>query len=92
MIWKDHWSQMNSSHHIGLLGWTRAYICTDVVDLLKSSGTDPAIGLVSVAIGVEAEYRSVSKSLSGWGPKREPNAPIVAESEMTNLLSLLKLI
>jgi hypothetical protein len=52
----------------------------------------PAIGLVLIAIGVEVEYRSVSRSLSGWGPKREPNAPIVVESEMTDLLRLLKLI
>jgi hypothetical protein len=52
----------------------------------------PAIRLILIAIGIEAEYRSVSRSLSGWGPKREPNVPIAAESEMTNLLSLSKLI
>jgi hypothetical protein len=52
----------------------------------------PTIRLVLIAIGVETEYRSVSRSLSGWGPKREPNAPIAAESEMTNLLRLSKLI
>jgi hypothetical protein len=45
-----------------------------------------------IAIGVEAEYRSVSRSLSRWGPKGDPNAPITAESEMMNLLKLLKLI
>jgi hypothetical protein len=45
-----------------------------------------------IAIGVEIEYRSVSRSLSGWGPKGEPNALIAAESEMTDLLRLLKLI
>jgi hypothetical protein len=50
------------------------------------------IELVLIAIGVETEYRSVSKSLSGWGPKGEPNAPIAAESEMMDLLRLLKLI
>jgi hypothetical protein len=50
------------------------------------------IGLVLIAIGVETDYRSVSRSLSGWSPKGEPNAPIVAESEMTDLLRLLKLI
>jgi hypothetical protein len=50
------------------------------------------IGLVLIAIGVETEYRSISISLSGWGPKGEPNAPIAVESEMMNLLSLLKLI
>jgi hypothetical protein len=45
-----------------------------------------------IAIRVEPKYRSVSRSLSGWGPKGESNAPIVAESEMTDLLRLLKLI
>jgi hypothetical protein len=83
---------MNPSHHIELLGRVRVYICSNVVDLLKSSRTDLTIGLVLIAIGVEPEYRYVSRSLSGWGPKGEPNAPIVAESEMTNLLRLLKLI
>jgi hypothetical protein len=53
---------------------------------------DPTIKLVLIAIGVEPEYRSISRSLSGWGPKGEPNAPITAESEMTDLLRLLKLI
>jgi hypothetical protein len=52
----------------------------------------PAIGLVLIAIGVEPEYRSISRSLSGWGPKGEPNALIVVESEMTALFRLLKLI
>jgi hypothetical protein len=50
------------------------------------------IGLVLIAIGVEPEYRSVSRSVSEWGPKGELNAPITAESEMTDLLRLLKLI
>jgi hypothetical protein len=54
--------------------------------------TDPTIGLVLIAIGVELEYIFVSRSLSGWDPKGEPNAPITAESEMTDLLRLLKLI
>jgi hypothetical protein len=67
-------------------------MCSNVVDFLKSSRTDPIIGLVLIAIGVEPEYRYVSRSLSGWGPKGEPNAPIADESEMTNLLRLLKLI
>jgi hypothetical protein len=51
-----------------------------------------AIGLILIAIGVEAEYRSVFRSLSRWGPKGELNALITAESEMTDLLRLLKLI
>jgi hypothetical protein len=45
-----------------------------------------------LAIGVETEYRSVSRSLSGWGPKGESNAPIAAESEVADILRLLKLI
>jgi hypothetical protein len=52
----------------------------------------PTIRLVLIAIGVETEYRSVTKSLSRWGPKGEPNVSIAAESEMTDLLRLLKLI
>jgi hypothetical protein len=92
MTWKDHWTWMNPSHHIGLLGWDRVYICSDVVDFLKSSRTDPAIRLVLISIRVETEYRSISRSLSGWGPKGEPNTPITAKSKMTDLLRLLKLI
>jgi hypothetical protein len=34
-----------------------------------------------LAIRVESEYRSVARSLFGWGPKGEPNAPIVVGSE-----------
>jgi hypothetical protein len=45
-----------------------------------------------IAIGVELEYRSVSRSLSGWGPKGEPNALIIVESEVVDFLRLLKLI
>jgi hypothetical protein len=52
----------------------------------------PAIGLILIAIGVEPEHRYVSRSLSGWGPKGEPNDPITAESEVTDFLRLLKLI
>jgi hypothetical protein len=52
----------------------------------------PTIGLVLIAIGVEPEYRSVFRSLSEWGLKGEHNVPIIAESEMTALLRLLKLI
>jgi hypothetical protein len=45
-----------------------------------------------IAIGVEPEYRSISRPLFRWGTKGEPNAPIAAESEMMDLLRLLKLI
>jgi hypothetical protein len=92
MIWKDHWSRMNPSHHIGLLDWARVYTCSDIVDFLKSYRTNPTIELVLIAIGVEPDYRFISRSLFGWGPKVEPNAPVAAESEMTDLFRLLKLI
>jgi hypothetical protein len=45
-----------------------------------------------LAIGVETEYRFVTRSLSGWGSQGEPNAPIAAESEVADFLRLLKLI
>jgi hypothetical protein len=44
------------------------------------------------ANGVEAEYRSIARSISRWGPKGELDAPIVAESKITDLLRRLKLI
>jgi hypothetical protein len=66
--------------------------CSDVVAFLKLSETDSMIGLVLIAIEVEPEYRSISRSRFGWGPKGELNAPIAAESEMIDLLMLLKLI
>jgi hypothetical protein len=50
------------------------------------------IRLILIAIGVELEYRYISRSLSGWGPKGEPNAPITVENEMVDLLRLLKLV
>jgi hypothetical protein len=45
-----------------------------------------------VAIGVEPEYRYVTRSLSGWGPKGELNVSITAESEVADFLRLLKLL
>jgi hypothetical protein len=45
-----------------------------------------------IAIEVEPECRSVARSLFGWGPKREPDTPIAAESEITDLVRRLKLI
>jgi hypothetical protein len=52
----------------------------------------PVIKLVLIAIRIESEYISISRSFFGWGPKGDPNAPIIAKSEMTDLLRLLKLI
>jgi hypothetical protein len=45
-----------------------------------------------LAIGVESEYRYVTRSLSEWGPKEDPNAPIITESGVTDFLRLLQLI
>jgi hypothetical protein len=66
--------------------------CSDIVDFLKSSETDSVIGLILIAIRVEPEYRLIARSLSGRGLKGELNAPIAAESEITNFFRLLKLI
>jgi hypothetical protein len=61
----------------------------DLLRLLKLIGQPD---LPMLAIGVEPKYRSVTRSLSGWGPKGESNALIVAESEVMDFLRLLKLI
>jgi hypothetical protein len=45
-----------------------------------------------LAIEIETEYRSVTKSFFGWGPKKEPNAPIAAGREVTDFLRWWKLI
>jgi hypothetical protein len=45
-----------------------------------------------IAIGVERECRYVARSLSGRGPKGEPDASIAADSEIADLLRRLKLI
>jgi hypothetical protein len=45
-----------------------------------------------IAIRAELEYRSVGRSLSGWGSKGESNTPITAESDITDLVRRLKLI
>jgi hypothetical protein len=45
-----------------------------------------------LAIGVESEYKSVTRSIFGWGLKGEPNALITAESEVADFLRLLQLI
>jgi hypothetical protein len=37
-----------------------------------------------LAIEVESEYRFVARSLSGWGPKGESNAPFAVKSEVTD--------
>jgi hypothetical protein len=39
-----------------------------------------------LAIGVEIEYRYICRSLSRCGPKGEPDAPIIAKSEVIYFL------
>jgi hypothetical protein len=39
-----------------------------------------------LAIEVEAEYRYVTRSLFGWGPTGESNAPIGTGNEVTDFL------
>jgi hypothetical protein len=65
---------------------------SEMMDLLRLLKLIWQLDLSMLAIGVEAEYRFVTRSLSGWGPKGEPNAPIATESEVTDFLRLLKLI
>jgi hypothetical protein len=78
----------------GLKGEPNALITdeSEMMDLLRLLKLIWQPDLSMLAIGVESEYRSVTRSLSGWGPKGESNAPITAESEVMDLLRLLKLI
>jgi hypothetical protein len=62
---------------------------TDLLRLLKLIW-QPDMSML--AIMVELEYRSVTRSLYGWGPKGELNAPIAVQSEVMDFLRLLKLI
>jgi hypothetical protein len=39
-----------------------------------------------LAIRVDPEYRSITRSLSRWGAKEESNALIAAESEVADLM------
>jgi hypothetical protein len=65
---------------------------SEMMDLLRLLKLIWQPDLSILAIGVEPEYRSITRSLSGWGPKGEVNALITAESEVTDFLRLLKLI
>jgi hypothetical protein len=83
---------MNPSHHIGLLGWARVYICSDVVDFFKSSTTDPAIGLVLIAIATGSEVADFLRLLKLIWRSDSSKIAISAGSEVTDFLRLLKLI
>jgi hypothetical protein len=63
-----------------------------MTDLLRPLKLSWQPDMSMLAIEVEREYRSITRSLSGWGPKGEPNALITAESEVTDFLRRLKLI
>jgi hypothetical protein len=56
----------------------------EIADLLMSLKLIRRSELSMLTIEVELEYRSVATSLSGWGPKRELNALIIAESKVTD--------
>jgi hypothetical protein len=62
---------------------------TDLLRLLKLIW-QPDMSMLTIR--VEADYRSITRSLSGWGSKGEPNAPITVESKVVDFLRLLKLI
>jgi hypothetical protein len=84
MIWKDHWSQMNLSHHLGLLGWARVYICSDVVDFLKLSRTDPTIRFVLIAIAAGGEVSDFLRLLKLIRRSDSSMIAIAAGSEVSN--------
>jgi hypothetical protein len=65
---------------------------SEIVDLLRRLKLICRSDSSMLAIGVELEYRFVARSLSGWSPKRESNAPIITGSEVVNILRQLKLI
>jgi hypothetical protein len=65
---------------------------SEMVDLLMLLKLIWQSDMSMLAIGVETEYRFVTRSLSRWGPKGESNALIVDESEIADFLRLLKLI
>jgi hypothetical protein len=65
---------------------------SEVADFLSQLKLIQRSNSCIIAIGIETEYRSITRSLSRWGPKGQSNAPIAAESEIADFLSRLKLI
>jgi hypothetical protein len=43
-----------------------------------------------IAIRVEQKYKSISKSLFGWGNKGESNAPITAKREVAGFFEAVE--
>jgi hypothetical protein len=59
---------------------------SEIADLLRRLKMIRRSDSSMLAIGVEPEYIFVTRSLSGWGPKGELNAPITAKSEVVDFL------
>jgi hypothetical protein len=60
---------------------------SDIMNLLRRLKLIRRLDSSMIAIGIEPKYRSITRSLSRWGLKGEPNAPIITGSEVTDLLS-----
>jgi hypothetical protein len=78
----------------GSKGELNASIATEseIVDLLRRLMLIRRSDSSMLAIGEGLWYRFVARSLSGWGPKGDLNALIIAESKVMDFLRLLKLI
>jgi hypothetical protein len=59
---------------------------SEIADLVRRLKLIQRSNSSMLAIGVETEYRSVTRSLFRWGPKVELNAPITTESEVADFL------
>jgi hypothetical protein len=90
-IWKDRWSRMSPSHHLGLLGWDRVYICSDVVDFLKSSRTDPVINFILIAIAAGGEVSDLLRLLKLIWRSDSSMIAITAGSEVSDFLLWMKI-
>jgi hypothetical protein len=59
---------------------------SEITDLLRRLELIRRSDSSMLAIGVELDYRSITRSLSGWGPKGELNSPIATESKVMDFL------
>jgi hypothetical protein len=57
---------------------------SEIMDSLKLLTMNQWSDSSMLAIRVELEYRSIARSLSGWGSNGELNAPITAGNEVTD--------
>jgi hypothetical protein len=60
-----------------------------IIDLMRQLRLIQRSDSSMIAIGAVPEFRSVTRSLSRWGPNGEPNVPIVTESEVVDSLKLI---